>query len=49
VGVLPWLFKWLFNSSPWVSRICHALFVLALLAQLVLAWRRRHARKSTRL
>jgi hypothetical protein len=49
VGVLPWLFKWLFNYSPWVSPICHVLFGLALLAQWVLARRRRRARNSTRL
>jgi len=50
VGVLPWLFKWLFNYSPWVFRIVQALFVLSLVAQCVLwAWRHRRARKSTRL
>ena len=48
VGVLPWLFRWLINYSPWVSRTCRALFVLGLLSQWVWLWRRWRVRKSTR-
>jgi hypothetical protein len=48
VGVFPWSFRWLYNSSPWVPFLLLVFFpAAALIVALILAWRApRETRRS---